>query len=203
MKKAISLLSLILCLVMAFSLVACGGSDTTSSEDKDDTSSTASTTSSTGSTTASTESTTSDTSSTTSSVPEASEIEAVAYMITEGNESAVYVIAHKGEQIVGMSEGIGYTPEEGKTFTQEEKDDFKAEIEEAFSDLDANFASYEMFLEDGELSVLITFTGLDTDAGLDYYLENTDIPEEVFFKGVTFTQLNQSFIDNGFTEIEE
>lgn len=206
MKKAISLLSLLLCLVMAFSLVACGDSGSTAKDDddKDDASSTTSTTSSTESSTSSTGSeTTSTDNNSTASQPAGGNDEATisvtAYTIAENKTEIGFIIYHQGETIVAMGEGIAEYPlEEGETFSQEQQDDFKAEVAEAEKELNPNYATMSITADANELAYLVVFK-LNVEGGMEYYLDFTDIPSTIFYDGVTFSQLNQSFIDEGFT----
>lgn len=204
MKKAIKLLSLILCLVMAFSLVACGGNDTASSKDDDkDASSTASTTSSTESTTASTGSeTTSTNTNSTASQPAGgntdAQISVTAYTVMDNKTEIGYIIYHQGETIIAMGEGMSEYPAEGETFSQEYQDEFKTEAAAAEKELNATFATLEVSADAGELSYLVVYK-LNVEGGMDYYLSMTEIPSDIFFNGVTFSQLNKSFVDEGLT----
>ena len=197
MKKVIKLLSLVLCIVMAFSLVACGDSGNTSSKDDNDSaSSTESTTSSTDSETVSTNN------NSTASQPEGgntdAKISVTAYTIMDNRTEIGYIIYHQGETIIAMGEGMTEYPEEGEVFSQEYQDDFKAEAAEAEKSLDAIFATLEYSATAEEISYFVVYK-LNVEGGMDYYLGITEIPSDIFFDGVTFSQLNKSFIDEGLT----
>lgn len=200
MKKVISLLSLILCLVMAFSLVACdnGGSSSDKDDDKDDNKSTVS--SENESTGSSTESSTDTTSSQPAGGNDEVAIKVSGYTLVDGNDEIIYVIYSQGETIVAMGEGYAQYPAEGATFSKEEQDDFKAGIEDAMSEINTNYVTYEIGAADTELSLLIVCKGLNTEEGMNYYLSQTELPQDVFFKGITYSQLRQTFLDNDFVE---
>ena len=107
-----------------------------------------------------------------------------------------YVIYHQGETIIAMGEGMSDYPEEGETFSQQTQDDFKADAAEAEKTLNADFAKMTVTVSAEELTYLVVFD-FTVAGGMDYYLGLTEIPSDIFYDGVTFSKLNDSFVAEG------
>jgi hypothetical protein len=207
MKKAIKLLSLILCLVMAFSLVACGGNDTASSKDDDDkkdASSTASTTSSTESTTASTGSeTTSTNTNSTASQPAGEEQPSVVSYSTPAEDGSLYIVAiyyFSDNKVATIAEGNKISAGEGMMFDEATQTSFKNQIQSL--ELDEKFAKAVCETAASEMTFLIAYN-VQVEGGLEYYKANSDLLTEMVTKDMLVSELQAKLVAAGYTPYTE